>query len=140
MLPGVVLGYGKIANEYRKGAVTGASPLKLVVMLYDGALRFMESGRHAMVQKDLEKQNAELQKAQRIITELMACLDMDQGGEIARNLLALYTYVVNELVQANVKDDPAGIDRAMAVISELRVSWVDLESALPKDDRDEQAA
>jgi flagellar secretion chaperone FliS len=128
--PELLLAYKKLANEYRKGAVTGASPLKLVVMLYDGALRFMEAGKHAMAAKNLEKQNAELQKAQRIVTELMACLDMEHGGEIAQNLFALYSYVLNELVQANINDEPEGVDRAIAVMSELRMSWVELETTL----------
>lgn len=120
---------GRFLNEYRKGAVNGASPLKLVIMLYDGALKFMEAGKQAMGRKDLEKQNAELQKAQRIVTELMACLDMEKGGEIARNLFALYSYVLNELVEANVKDQPEPIDRCILVMSELRESWVELEAA-----------
>jgi flagellar protein FliS len=121
------LAHGRFLNEYRKGAVNGASPLKLVIMLYDGALRFMESGKQAMVQSNLEKQNAELQKAQRIVTELMACLDMEKGGEIARNLFALYSYVLNELVQANISDQPEAIERCIVVMSELRESWVELD-------------
>src|SRR5438874_1610746 len=88
------LAYGKFVQEYQKGAVNGASPVQLVIMLYDGALRFMEAGRHAMIAKDVEKQNASLQKAQKIVMELMSCLDMQNGAEIARNLLALYTYAL----------------------------------------------
>jgi flagellar secretion chaperone FliS len=98
-------------------------------MLYDGALRFMEAGKKAMVDGNRERQNANLQKAQKIVTELMACLDMDRGGEIAKNLLGLYSYVLNELVQANVEDDPQGIDRCLRVMSELRESWSQVAKA-----------
>src|SRR4051794_38624400 len=95
-----VVAYGKHVQEYQKGAVNGASPLQLVVMLYDGALRFMEAGKFAMASKDLDKQNHNLKKAQSIISELMACLDMNQGGEVATNLMSLYNYTILQLVEA----------------------------------------
>lgn len=113
----------RFAQEYRKNSVNGASPLQLIIMLYDGALRFMEGGRQAILQQDLSRQNDQLQRAQKIIMELMACLDMDKGGDVSKNLLALYTYVLNELVRANLEDDPEGVQRCVQIISELRESW-----------------
>lgn len=121
------MAYGKFVHEYQKGAVNGASPVQLVIMLYDGALRFMEAGKHAMIAKDLDKQNHNLQRAQKIVLELMSCLDMEKGAEISKNLLALYSYAFEQLVQANMKDDPAGIDRSIKIFSELRESWVEIE-------------
>lgn len=105
----------------------GASPVQLVVMLYDGALRFMEEGKRAMAAKDLETQNFKLQRAQKIVVELMSTLNLQQGGEIAKNLLSLYTFVVNELVEGNIHDDPTKIDNAMRTMSELRDGWYQLE-------------
>jgi len=99
-------------------------------MLYDGALRFMEAGKHAMLAKDLEKQSQNLQRAQKIVLELMSCLDMAAGADIAKNLLALYTYALDQLVQANLKDDPTGIDRSIRIFSELRESWVTIEDKI----------
>lgn len=121
------MAYAQVANEYRKNAVNTASPLQLVIMLYDGAIRFMEQGKLAMADRDLNKQNESLQRAQKIIFELMSCLDMAKGGEIAQNLFSLYTYVVNELVDSNIKDDPSGIDRSLRILRELRTSWDALE-------------
>ena len=121
------MSYGNYANEYRKSAVNGASPLQLVVMLYDGALRYMEAGKHAMIQKDLEGQNTNLQKAQRIISELLSCLDGDKGKDVARNLRALYTFTLNQLVEANMKDDPKAIEGCIKIFSDLRESWSALE-------------
>jgi len=100
--------------------------------MYDGALRFMEAGRHAMVKRDLERQNTNLQKAQRVVLELMACLDMTQGGDVSKNLFALYSYVVDELVKANIEDDLAAADRAIKVMSDLRESWSELQKSLRK--------
>jgi flagellar protein FliS len=123
------LAYARFTQEYQKSAVNGASPLQLIVMLYDGALRFMEAGKHAMQHGERDKQNETLQRAQKIVLELMGCLDMEKGGDIAKNLFSLYSYVINELVTSNIKDEPAGIDRSMKVISDLRESWVQLEAS-----------
>jgi flagellar protein FliS len=120
------LANGRIAHEYRKNAVNGASPLQLVIMLYDGALRFMEAGRHAMAHGDLPRQNDQLQRAQKIVMELMACVDLEKGGEIAKNLLSLYTYVLDELVKANVEDNAERIERGMRVMRDLRESWAEI--------------
>lgn len=119
----------RFAHEYQKQNVNGASPLQLVIMLYDGGLRFMEAGKHAMANGNLDKQNHYLQKAQKIVFELMACLDMEKGGEVAKNLFALYGYVVNELVRANVEDKPEPIERSIKVLSDLRESWAEIEKA-----------
>ncbi len=121
------MAYGNHVQEYRKNAVNGASPVQLVVMLYDGALRFMEAGKAAMLRGDLPTQNHNLQKAQRIVLELMATLNMDQGGDISKNLMALYTFVLEQLVEANVQDSPEPIDHAMKTMSGLRESWAELE-------------
>ncbi len=117
-------------QEYRKQVVNGASPLQLVIMLYDGALRFMDAGRRAMAAGDIETQNTSLQKAQKIVLELASCLDMGQGGEIAENLFALYTYCYNQLVAANIEDKPEYIDQATRVLTDLRESWVQIEASL----------
>jgi flagellar protein FliS len=130
------LANGRYVQEYQKGAVNGASPVQLVIMLYDGALRFMEAGKHAMLVKDLEKQNSSLQRAQKIVMELMSCLDMENGADIAKNLLALYTYALEQLVEANVKDDINAIDRSMNIFSELRESWVAIETTLKSQHQD----
>ena len=108
----------------------GASPVQLVVMLYDGALRFMEGGKRAMAQGEIFKQNDQLQRAQNIVLELMSTLDMKKGGDVSKNLLALYTYVLEQLVEANIRDDAVYIDRASKVMSELREGWTALDKSI----------
>ncbi len=114
-------------DQYRKSAVSGASPLQLVIMLYDGALRFMEAGRHAMLKREVFQQNDNLTKAQRIISELLSTLDLDKGGDVAKNLFAIYTYVYDRLVEANLEDKPEIVEECTAIFSDLRESWVELE-------------
>lgn len=120
---------GRFVQEYQKNAVNGASPLQLVIMLYDGAIRFMEAGKYGIDQGDLELQNKNLQKAQKIVMELMSCLDMEKGGEIAKNLLALYTYILNELVEANIGDRAEPIDRCIKILCDLRESWIEVDKS-----------
>lgn len=97
-------------------------------MLYDGSLRFLNQGKEAMKSKNTFEQNHNLQKAQRIIVELLSCLDMQKGGDIAKNLFALYTFCYNEIIAANIEDDPKKIDAAIKVLTDLRGSWVELEN------------
>lgn len=121
------MSYTKGINQFEKAAVSSASPLQLVIMLYDGALRFLHQGKSAMERGDLYEQNRLIQKAQRIVMELMSSLDMQKGGEVAKNLFALYSYCYNELIAGNVEDDPNKIDHAVRVLVELRESWIQLE-------------
>ncbi|MBL8087421.1 MAG: flagellar export chaperone FliS [Chthonomonas sp.] len=114
-------------HAYQNTQVTSASPLQLVIMLYDGAIRFVKQGREAVVAGDTFNQNRCIQKAQRIVTELMSCLDMHRGGEVAQNLFALYSYAYNELVMGNIEDNPEMLDRAIKVLEDLRSSWVELD-------------
>ena len=121
------MGYNNGAQAYRQNAINGASPVQLVIMLYDGALRFMDEGKRAMAIKDLETKNFKLQRAQKIVMELISTLDIRNGGEIASNLLSLYTFTINELVEGNMHDKPERIDNAIKTMTELRDSWVELE-------------
>jgi len=82
-----------------------------------------------MAKGDVEKQNKNLQQAQKIVRELTSCLDMNAGGEIARNLFSLYGYVHNELVRANMGDEHEPVDRCIRILSELRESWMELNRA-----------
>ena len=125
------MAYGNHAQEFRKNAVLGASPAQLVVMLYDGALRFIEAGRAAMRAHNLDRQNEALQRAQKIIAELLGSLDRVQGGEIAANLDALYHFVLDRLVEANIRDDETLLDVAAKPLRELREAWAQVAAAAP---------
>lgn len=105
----------------------GASPVQLVVMLYDGALRFMEQGKAAMATGNRFRQNQQIQRAQQIVMELMSTLDMVRGGEISTNLLALYTYIIEQLLTGNIEDQVEPIERSIRIMSELRESWNELD-------------
>ena len=104
----------------------GASPAQRVVMLYDGALRFIEAGRTAMRARDLARQSEALVRAQKIVAELLGTLDHQAGGEIAASLAPLYRFVLDRLVQANLGDEEGALDDAVRPLQELREAWVQI--------------
>ena len=109
------------AEAYKRQQVLTATPEALPLMLYNGALRFMTEGREAIERKDYEEANNSLQKAQNIITEFRVTLNMEY--EIAHQLLPLYNYVYDRLVEANMKSDVKQLDEAKNIITELRDAW-----------------
>ncbi len=109
------------AEAYKRQQVLTATPEALTLMLYNGALRFMTEGREAIEKKDYEEANNSLQKAQNIITEFRVTLNMEY--EIAHQLLPLYNYVYDRLVEANMRSDVKPLDEAKNIITELRDAW-----------------
>lgn len=110
-------------QRYLETAVETASPARLIVMLYDGAIRFINEAGYAMRQRDYETQNAKLQRAQKILNELICSLDFEKGGEVARNLYRLYNYMYDQLVAANIEDSYERLEHVVGLLSELREAW-----------------
>ena len=109
------------AEAYKRQQIMTATPEALTRMLYDGCLRFMKEGLDAMNQKQWEQCNTSLQKAQNIINEFRVTLDMKY--EIAHQLMPLYDYVYNSLVEANMRSNPDKVTESMDIIKELRSAW-----------------
>ena len=99
--------YDKIAKSYKAQSVQTASPGKLVLMLFDGYLRFTTAAKNAFQEEDLTKKNEginnNLIRAQNIVTELQSSLDMSVPGELPGTLYRLYDYVLHQLQQANLQ-------------------------------------
>lgn len=108
---------------YRTAEVNTASRLKLVIMMYDGAIRFLNECKKRIDAGDIAGRGLYISKAQRIIGELQETLDMQQGGEIAVQLERLYTFVIQNLTKANIKGDKAAIDHSLQVLENLRTAW-----------------
>lgn len=111
------------AEAYRRQQVLNAPPEQLTLMLYNGCLRFIDEGTHYLKEKDYETANNSLQKAQRIISEFRLTLNMDY--EISHQLLPLYNYVYDRLVEGNIRSDTSKLDEAKGIITELRDAWVE---------------
>ena len=122
--------YDKIAKSYKAQSVQTASPGKLVLMLFDGYLRFTTAAKNAFNEDDLTKKNEginnNLIRAQNIVTELQSSLDMSVPGELPGTLYRLYDYVLHQLQQANLQKKSETIDEADKVITELREAWAEM--------------
>ena len=110
-------------GAYRKTQVETASPEALILMLYDGALRFMNQAEIAFEEKNLEQISNLLLRVQAIFAELMTALDKEQGGEIAVNLERLYVFFLEKLGEANVKKDLKPMLEIKPLIQNLRNTW-----------------
>ena len=102
------------AEAYKRQQIMTATPEALTLMLYDGCLRFMKEGLDAMEKKQWEQCNTSLQKAENIISEFRVTLDMQY--DIAKQLMPLYEYCYNCLVEGNMRSKPE-------IIKELRGAW-----------------
>ena len=111
------------AEEYRRQQVLNAPPEQLTLMLYNGCLKFIDEGIVAVEEKNYENANTFLQKAQRIISEFRVTLNMEY--EISHQLLPLYNYVYDRLVEGNLKSDPSKLNEAKEIITELRDAWAE---------------
>ena len=99
-----------------------APPEHLTLMLYNGCLKFIDDGIESLGKQDYESANNFFQRAQRIISEFRLTLNFDY--EISNQLLPLYNYVYDRLVEGNIKSDLAQINEAKGIITELRDAWV----------------
>lgn len=109
--------------QYQQTQIDTAPPERLLLMLYDGAIRFCHGAIKAMENRDPAAANNYCLKVQNILTELMVTLRMDVGGDLARNLFDLYEYMHGRMVQANVKKDPAIAKEVAGHLKELREAW-----------------
>lgn len=126
------------ANAYAKTAVsTTTSQQELIVMAYDGILRFLRQAREHMVNQEFEKKHIFLCKARAVIEELTSTLNMDKGGEIAKTLWNLYIFFMRRITEANFTNNPKFIDEIIPSIEELRDGWAKME--VPKEDAEIQA-
>jgi len=112
-------------ERYKQTRVETAGPLQLIIMLYDGAIRFTRQAAHAIEERDYEKANEYLKRAQDIIDELNFSLNLE-AGDIAKNLQQLYEFINHQLVQANVKKDAASLQSVERILVTLRSAWDEL--------------
>ncbi len=112
-------------QNYKEIEIETASGLKLVIMLYAGALRFLNVAKEGIKNKKLDVANNHLIKTQDIITELMTSLNFD-AGEIAHNLYSLYIYMNRRLLEANVEKNIDIIDEVCRLLNTLKGAWEEL--------------
>lgn len=110
---------------YRRGAVLAATPAELVVMLYDGARRFLRQAVAATNEGEVERAHKALRRAERIIAHLDGTLDFDYG-ELPQRLHAIYLFCLAHLSAARMSQDAAKIEEVSTLLGELRESWAQI--------------
>lgn len=110
-------------QSYQKNKYETASPHRLTWMLYNGAVQFAVRTQSAMKEGNLQETNQYIQKTQAVLYELMNSLNEAQGGVLAQNLKSLYIYMIDRLVQANIKKDPEMVEEVIAHLKELLSAW-----------------
>ena len=115
--------YGNAFNTYKNNSINFASKEQLLLMLVDGAVKFSKIGRQAILDKDIKKAHENIMKTQNIFYELMATLDVDKGGEWAKQLMNIYDFITRRLVDANIKKDILIMDEVLPLIEDIRDTW-----------------
>jgi flagellar protein FliS len=108
---------------YKEHAVNTQSKGRLIVMLYEGAIKFMNLAIRQIESGDYAEKGKYISKAQDIINELNAVLDMEAGGEVAENLRRLYCFMIRRLTEANINKDPNLIREVIDLMEELNQGW-----------------
>jgi flagellar protein FliS len=118
----------RAAQQYLQTQVRSSSPLELVVLLYDGALRSSAVAIEAMERRDIPTRRNAITRTLAIVSELQSTLDMEKGGQIAEDLDRLYTWITDSLVRATVEQNAAPIHDVRKVLEIMRDGWHQIAS------------
>lgn len=124
-------GNESLAYRYKEVAVKTANPLQLVVMLYDAAILSLQKARNHMERKDIEGRSKALNHCISIISELQACLNLKEGGEIASSLDRLYDYMKRRIIKANVDQSVQPLKEIEGLLENLCSAWRELVKKSP---------
>jgi flagellar protein FliS len=119
----------EVHRAYFKGRVQTADPLTLVRLLYDNALQSVRTARRMLQAGDIAARSKAISKASDCLCLLTDSLSLEQGGEISRNLLALYGYMQNRLLEANLQQADAPLAEVESLLATLQSAWAELAAA-----------
>jgi flagellar protein FliS len=108
-------------QQYQQNTVNTATPGELTLMLYNGGLKFLKQAKIAIAEKNIKEANNKICRVQDIITELMSSLNMEI--EISKSLYALYDFMNDRLIQANIKKDVKLLEEVEGLLEEMRDTW-----------------
>jgi flagellar secretion chaperone FliS len=111
------------SNTYRQIEVSGSSRLQLVVMLYDGAIRFLVEAKACLTKNDVKGKRTAINRALAILGELQSTLRIEEGGELAQSLDKLYNYMTSRILDSNLKGTPNGLDESIKLLRILNSAW-----------------
>lgn len=110
-------------NKYKSTQISTASSVKIIVLLYDGAINFLEQSKIKIKERDFKLKGVYLSKASRIVAELNSALDAKVDKKLVENLQSLYEFVNYQILQANLKNEIVFIDNAINILKTIKESW-----------------
>jgi flagellar protein FliS len=119
---------GRGAQAYIQTQVSSRSPLELVVLLYEGLIRFTGEARSAIERRDLVAKRAAMSRGLAVLSELQSTLNMAEGGELAVALDNLYTYINGRLLDGSMQNSVEPLDETLKLASTLRDAWSEIAS------------
>jgi len=108
---------------YRDNQISTADPGTILLMLYEGAIDALKRATEHLVSGNMAEKGKYILRAHDIITQFVVSLDYDLGGELAHNLEALYRYMLDQILRANVENDPGPLGEVMSLLSTLKDGW-----------------
>lgn len=127
--------YTQLAQKrYVSTQIGTADRLKLVVMLYEGAISFLKQAKAKMASKDAAGKGIFIGKAMDIITELNASLNFQAGGEVAANLSRIYTFMTSYLTRANINWEVEALDEIITMLQQLKEAWIEVNKQFKNGD------
>ena len=131
------MNYKKVGNSYKSISVETASPGKIVLMLFDGAIKFMDMALAGFDIEDTRRKNEtihnNIQKTQNIVSELQSSLDKKAAEKFSQTMYDLYTYMNKLLQEANAKKEKKPIQEVSKLLKELREAWAEMLTKAEKD-------
>ena len=127
-------------TQYQQQALLTASPAKLLLAAYDGAIRFSRIASEKMAEGALAEQSTNINKALAIVCELLSTLREDVDPTLVARLKLLYTYVIEKLAHANLNNDSDALNEAVKILSQLRETWAEADRLLQDESRRKEAA
>ena len=117
-------------HTYKEIQIKTANQIRLIVMLYDGAIRHVNLALDLFAEghRGYDRINVNLVAAQDILSELMASLDFERGGALAKNLFSIYTFLNRQLLEGNLRKDPAPVTVVKKLLTELRDAWEEIST------------
>ncbi len=113
-------------EAYQRTSVVTADPGKLILMCYEGAIDHLKAAKNCYLSGEYEAKAASVQKALDIIHELTQGLDFAKGGEVARNLNALYAYMMRRITEGDIQKDCQAFDQVIRMLEELEDAWKEI--------------
>ena len=125
--------YNKYIKQYQTSNITTATPEKLMIMLFDGAIQFLQKAKTAIDEKNYQERALNIENARKIIRELMRTIDLENGNDVSKNLFRLYNNMAMNLIKANVSRNVGLVDSVIEDLTNIRWGFqkaIEIQSGL----------